>query len=77
VHASPAHPPTRWFKPVAASRHKAADELPDAGQDGLLIAREGPVIGAVELDEAGLGDVAGEMPAGRAETPYQTHIGPL
>jgi hypothetical protein len=38
--------------------------LPDARQDGLLIAREGPVIGAVELDEAGLCDVAGEMPAG-------------
>ena len=30
----------------------------------MLIAREGPVIGAVELDESHLRDVAGEMPAG-------------
>ena len=32
-------------------------------QDRLEIAREGPVIGAVELDESRLRDVAGEMPA--------------
>jgi hypothetical protein len=36
----------------------------DAGEDGLLIAREGPVIGAVELDNSRLPHVAGEMPAG-------------
>ena len=45
-------------------RRKTADELPDAGQDRLLIAREGPVIAAVELDESRLRDVAREMPAG-------------
>jgi len=33
-------------------------------QDRLEIAREGPVIGAVELDESRLRDVAGEVPAG-------------
>ena len=36
----------------------------DAGQDRLLIAGEGPVIGAVKLDESHLRDVGGEMPAG-------------
>jgi hypothetical protein len=46
------------------SRRQIADELPDVGQDGLLIAGEGPVIGAVELDESHLRDVAAEMPAG-------------
>jgi hypothetical protein len=45
------------------SRRETADKLLDAGQDGLLIAREGPVIGAVELDELRLRDVAGEVPA--------------
>ena len=46
------------------SRCKTADELPDAGQQRLLIAREGPVIVAVELDESRLRDMTGEMPAG-------------
>ena len=46
------------------SRANTADELPDAGQDRMLIAREGPVIGAVELDESGLRDVTGEVPPG-------------
>src|SRR5215510_11471687 len=46
------------------SRRETADKLLDAGQDRLLIAREGPVIGAVELDESRLRDVAGEIPAG-------------
>jgi hypothetical protein len=42
------------------SRREAADKLLDAGQDRLLIAREGPVIAAVELDESRPCDVAGE-----------------
>ena len=46
------------------SSRESADKLLDAGQDGLLIARENPMIGAVELDESRLRDVAGEMPAG-------------
>jgi len=29
------------------SRRQTVDELPDVGQDGLLITGEGPVIGAV------------------------------
>lgn len=47
----------------SSSRCKFAGESPDVGQDGLLIAGEGPVIGAVELDESRLPDVAGEMAA--------------
>ncbi len=43
---------------------ETADKLLDAGQDALLIAREGPVIRAIELDEFRLRDVAGEMPTG-------------
>ena len=43
---------------------KTADKLPDVVQYGLLIAREGPVIGAVEFDESRLRDVADEMPGG-------------
>ena len=46
------------------SDRDTADESLDAGQDGLLIACEDPVIGTVELDERRLRDVAGEMPAG-------------
>src|SRR5262249_9321462 len=46
------------------SRGETAAKLLDAGQDGFLIARESPVIGAVELDESRQRDVAGEMPAG-------------
>jgi len=42
----------------------AADKLSDADQQRLLIAREGPVIVAVELDESRLRDMTGEMPAG-------------
>jgi hypothetical protein len=54
------------FRCIARSESccETADKLLDAGQDGLLIAREGPVIGAVEFDESRLRDVAGEMPAG-------------
>jgi hypothetical protein len=51
-------------KMVRSSRRKTADKLPDAGENRLLIAGEGPVIGAVELDKLRLRDVAGEMPAG-------------
>ena len=36
----------------SSSRRQTADKLLDAGQDGLLIAREDPVIAAVELDES-------------------------
>ena len=43
------------------SRRQTADELPDVGQDGLLVAGEGPVIGAFELDESRLRDVAAVM----------------
>ena len=39
------------------------DKLLDAGQDGLLIAREDPVIAAIELDESRIRDMTGEMPA--------------
>ena len=46
------------------SRRETADELLYTGQDGLLIAREGPVVGAVELDKSRLRDVASEMAAG-------------
>jgi hypothetical protein len=38
--------------------------LLDAGQDGLLIAREDPLIGAIELDESRLRNVTGEMAPG-------------
>src|SRR5215831_19214117 len=40
------------------------DESSDAGDDGLLFACEGPMIGAVELDEFRVRDMAGEIPAG-------------
>jgi len=43
---------------------KIADELSDAIKHRLLIAGEGPMIGAVELDEARPGDVFGEMSPG-------------
>ena len=43
---------------------ETAEELPDIGQDGLLIPREGPMVGAVKLDEARLRDVAREVPPG-------------
>ena len=46
------------------SHPETADESPNAGEDGLLIAREDPVIAAVELDESRMRDMAGEMPAG-------------
>ena len=46
------------------SRHETAHKLLDIGQDGLLIAREDPVIGAVEFDESCVRDVAGKMAAG-------------
>lgn len=36
----------------------------DTGENGLLIAREDPMIGSVKLDESRVRDVAGEMPAG-------------
>jgi hypothetical protein len=45
------------------SVRETAHELPNAGQDGLLIAGENPMIGSIELDEARLRDVAGEIPA--------------
>jgi hypothetical protein len=48
----------------ARSGREIPDELFDASQDGLLIAREDPVVGAVEFDEARLRDAAGEMPSG-------------
>jgi hypothetical protein len=48
----------------ARSGRETADELFDARQDGLLIAGENPVIGAVELDEPRPRDVAGQVPAG-------------
>jgi hypothetical protein len=59
-------PPRR---PVAcifrsSSRREIADKLLDAGQDGLLIAREDPLIGAIELDESRLRNVTGEMAPG-------------
>jgi hypothetical protein len=41
---------------------ETADKLLELVQNGLLIAREGPVIGTVELDESRVRDVAGEMP---------------
>ena len=47
-----------------ASGCETADELLDAGQNGLLIAGEEPMIGAVELNEPRLRDVAGEIAAG-------------
>jgi hypothetical protein len=40
------------------SRRETADKLLDVGQDGFLIARESPVIGAVGLDESRPRDVA-------------------
>ena len=43
----------------SSSRRQTADELLDTGQDGLLIAREDPVIAAVELDESRMCDMAG------------------
>jgi hypothetical protein len=46
------------------ARYETADKLLDAGEDRLLIAREDPVIDAVEFDKLRLGNVAGEMPAG-------------
>jgi len=46
------------------SRRQTGDESLDAGQDGLLIAREDPVIAAVELDEPRVRDMAGKMSAG-------------
>jgi hypothetical protein len=46
------------------SRREAPDELPDACQDGLLIARENPMVDAVELDELRLRDMAGKISAG-------------
>src|SRR5262245_9375641 len=49
---------------ASRSHRKPVDKAPDVGQDGLLIAREGPVIGAVELGESRPRDMAGEMPAG-------------
>ena len=48
----------------SVSRPETADKFPDASQYRLLITRERPVIGAVQLDESRLRDVAGEMPAG-------------
>lgn len=45
-------------------RRETANKLLDVGQNGFLIARESPMIGAVERDESCLRDVAGEMPAG-------------
>ena len=47
-----------------ASCRETSDELPDASKNGLLIAREGPVIGTIELDESRPRDVTGKMPAG-------------
>jgi hypothetical protein len=39
------------------------DKLLDAGQYGLLIAFEDPVIAAIKLDESCIRDMIGEMPA--------------
>jgi len=43
---------------------QAPEELLDIGQDGLLIPREGPMVGAVELDKARLREVAREVAPG-------------
>lgn len=42
---------------------ETADKLSDAGEDGSPVARENPVIDAVEFDVSRLCDVAGKMPA--------------
>ena len=43
---------------------ETAEELIDIGQDGLLIPHEGPMVGAVELDEARVREVAREVASG-------------
>jgi len=43
---------------------ETADKLPDVVQDGLLIARESPMIRALKFDISRLRDMACEVPSG-------------
>ena len=56
--------PNRYPGLYRESFGKIGDKLPDAGEDGLLVACERPVIGTIEFDESRMGDVAREMPPG-------------
>jgi hypothetical protein len=50
-----------WPKTLKLLRAKRGDKLLDVGQDGSLVASEGPMVIAIELDKARLGDVTGEV----------------